>query len=168
MMEAGRALDSDVAIQVMDWSVELIVNSPHDTFEEWRDAQGCRYGVVPAPFSTDLWWAWQVVEHMRSLGWTWHINVGLENAPQIDAGRVAPTSDAAVTTTVDVERAGVRHYNLDGKFVGPGSKKISVRGKSLTDHSMDDVPLAICRAALAALNPADLMPEGLVNRGLGS
>ena len=67
-LEAGYNLNYDVATKVMDWSVELIVNPVGTNFEEWRDSQGWRYGSTPPPFSTEIEWAWKVVEHMHGMG----------------------------------------------------------------------------------------------------
>jgi hypothetical protein len=113
-MEAGRELDALIAEKVMGWTVELIVNSPCDAFEEWRDAQGWRYGPNPPLYSTDIAAAWEIAEKLQ-----------LAVIPDASGGWCAGHA----------------------LFRGPGWYEENVND---WEHA-DTAPLALCRAALAAV-----------------
>jgi hypothetical protein len=134
-MDAGRELNALVAVEVMGWAKrttefndEQVAVVPPD----WTDLSAKRwlghslFELVP-PYSEDIAAGFVVVEHMRAQGWIWHIAIG-------------------ATVTVSIERAGIRHYNLEGVLVGPGSRRIDVH-----PVAPDELPLALCRAALAAV-----------------
>lgn len=112
-LQAGREMNALVA-QAMGWTVELIIE-PRGAFEEWRDANGRRYGADPPPFSSEIAFAWQVVEHFG----TW---------------------------TMERDATGEITCHVNTTFLPWGG--VNDPGPYGT---ADTAPLAICRAALAAV-----------------
>lgn len=62
-----RRINEDVATKVMGWTVQLIVDRDN-AFEEWRDEKGWRYGPDPPLYSSEIEFAWIVVDHLVAQG----------------------------------------------------------------------------------------------------
>lgn len=160
---AGPELDALIAKQVMGWQrVELwayaesggsgpamfntilngneVVKAADDKWHESGYRVSRDYGRAGLPYwepSTDIACAWQVVEQMRVRGWLWEIKLGTENDPEY-AG--------SSTATADVYRRDIPGV------VGHDRTLRTGWAENRQGHSMDDVPLAICRAALQAVS----------------
>lgn len=128
-MDAGRELDALVAEKVMGW---LRINAPYEVYGAGGEPSGlepvgggyARFAIVPN-YSTDIKASWRVVEAMRARGYYAEVSDHI--------------SDLDVRCAMFAPRAGW--------------------GYDPYEHSWDreyqaaeaTTPLAICRAALAAL-----------------
>lgn len=121
-IRAGRGLDAMIAERAMGWRYVRLVDG------EWYGAPA----EVPAvyrvpPFSTDVAAAWAVVERLHSLG-----RIG--NTP-CDLCVTVSFGDQSLCSLSETSTMGYVGY--DGPLIN-------------VEEVADTVPLAICRAALAA------------------
>lgn len=128
-MTAGRELDALVASRVMGWTEVRYV---HGLFAGGRKWEGA-YGKPPSGveetipgYSTDMA-AWQVVERMRTLGWSLRFG---------NNGSCSQQNAAAF----------FRDFRGPGRHLLTGSHAVA----DGAEGSADSAPLAICRAALKA------------------
>lgn len=143
---AGRELDALVAERVMGWAVDR--EHKYGTYRcgtftrddntkvgfPPSDTERKRYKSVPH-YSTDISHAWQVVERLRTLGWLVRVQEMPDGFPYRDDMTGEPTFTAlalCLLYPVAQREAGVRHVREHRAMA-------------------DSTPLAICRAALAAM-----------------
>lgn len=146
VMQAGRELDERIAVKIFGWQhargddVPLVARhrNPRDTRipEAWiytdsSLASGIGYECVlcgegPPPYSTDIAGAWQVVEKMQADG----CSVLLHYHPE------GMAEEWLRGWTVSVQRGGTPARPFDTPYVW---------------HQAATAPLAICLAALAAV-----------------
>jgi hypothetical protein len=138
---AGRGLDAEVAERVMGEPMPVYTSGDAVLARQlagdvtrselgcWTEV--CRYDEgdvprwIPRPFSTDIAAAWEVVEHMEARWW-WF---ALETFPN-------------------------PHGINDGATVTARFKATAMPGQHDGVGKAEDAPLAICRAALKALDAA--------------
>jgi hypothetical protein len=74
-LQAGRELDTLIAIYVMEWHGEREETFWPNTEWVWRDKRGYKVGG-PTEFSTEIASAWRAVMKLRQDGWLFRIADG--------------------------------------------------------------------------------------------
>lgn len=124
--EAGRALDAQIAEQVMGWTHEPDTDA-YFVLADWLASEG-KWRTLPH-FSTDMAAAWQVVEHLQSGPEGWKYTLHLVAHPY---GRTYAYFGLDRPDDADYAE-GHHRYNDDDQRIAHAT------------------PLAICRAALLAV-----------------